>query len=230
MATAQSLMDRALRALGALRTGQSAAGNQQTECLGMLNALIDRCSVDRLSIPQILQTTETLVAGTVSYSVGAGQDIDIARPFDIEQTSFIRHNDTDYPLVKISRQEYQDIADKTSQGLPAYIFYDDRHPTAYIYLYPVPDQAYELRLDHLSPITSYASAETDKSLPPAAESFLWTQLAVDLWPLYPNTEVLAMINRAADNARRPYAQTNVRVPILRNQMGGAGCYDVVSDR
>jgi hypothetical protein len=221
-------MDRALRALGALRVGQSAYGAQQTECLSMLNALLDRWSADGLAIPQIAQTSKTLTPGTVVYSVGAGQAIDIVRPMDLEDTAFVRLNSTDYPVRKIERQEYNAISDKTSQGLPEVMFYDDRFPVAYLYLYPVPDQAYELRIDHLSAVSAFATAATDQSIPPAYESAIWTSLARDLWPLYPNPGVQQAIYLDANRNKQTIERMNVRVPILRHTLVG-GDYDGYSD-
>lgn len=220
MATAQVLMDRALRSLGALALGASAASSMQSEGLAVLNTLIDRTQADGLMIPQILQTSKTLTSGDGDYTVGTSQDINIARPLDIQDTSFLHFNGQDYPLEKIDRQRYNAIGAKSSQGMPTQVFYDDRFPVGYLYLYPVPDQAYELRLDYLAPITAYATAGTDQNLPPAAESFLWTNLALDLWPFYPNERVLAAVTRAAATSRIAFAKTNVRVPILQTDFRG----------
>lgn len=228
--TAQSLMDKSLRALGVLRVGASAASSMQTEALGVLNAMIDRWASERLSIPQIAQTTKTLAAGEGDYTVIASTgDIPIARPHKVEDSSFIRWDSQDYGLTQLTREQYNAIGDKTSQGLPEAFFYDAQNPTATLYLWPVPSQAYVLYLDYWSALGSFATAATSINLPPAAEAALWQNLALELWPMYPNPAVYQAIARMASISKQALQRTNVSVPILEGTFGG-GRYDAVSDR
>lgn len=232
MPTAQVLMDRAFRALGVLRVGQSASGNYQTEGLSLLNAYIDQLLLERLVVPQILQTTKTLTAGDGDYTVASGGDINVARPVKLDRV-FVRWQNIDYPLRELTRQEYMDIRAKSLQSLPIAWFYDALYPTPVLYLYYVPDQAYELHVDYWSQLSSFASASTDVAMPPGYESFLWAGLAMYMWPFYPNAAVAPGIIKIRDNARRMIEQNNTVPPILTPVFGTksrGGRYNVLADR
>lgn len=231
MATAQSLMDKALGALGVLGEGDAAAGSMQTLALGILNSMIDRWLTERLSVYRILQTTKTLTAGDGDYSVATGADINISWPVKIEGTSYIRHSGTDYRLALIEREEYNAIVDKTSRGLPDRIYYDRAFPTGMVYLWPVPDQAYVLHLDYWGRLSTFALASTDVVLPPGYEAALWWGLAAELWPFYPTGPAYASVARMATISKAAIQRLNVAVPILGRTFGpGNWRYDVVSDR
>lgn len=229
MPTAQVLMDRAFRALGVLRVGQSASGNYQTEGLSLLNAYIDQLLLERLVVPQILQTTKTLTAGDGAYTVASGADIDIARPVKLDRC-FVRLQDQDYGMNELTRQAYMSITSKSLQGMPEAWFYDALYPTAALYLYPAPEQAYVLHVDYWSQLSTFATAATSVSLPPGYESFLWAGLAMYAWPFYPNVEVAPGIMKIRDNARRLIEQNNVVPPILEPRFGSRGGYNVMADR
>lgn len=231
MPTAQVLMDRAFRALGVLRVGQSASGNYQTEGLSLLNAYIDQLLLERLVVPQILQTTKTLTAGDGTYTVATGADIDVARPVKLDRC-FVRWQGIDYPMRELTRQAYMDIRAKSLQSLPIAWFYDALYPTPVLYLYYVPDQAYELHVDYWSQLSTFALASTSVNLPPGYESFLWAGLAMYMWPFYPNLEVAPGIIKIRDNARRMIEQNNTVPPILEPRFGSSrnGRYNVLADR
>lgn len=230
MPTAQVLMDRAFRSLGVLRVGASASGDTQAEGLAMLNALIDRWSAENLVIPQVVQSVVTLTPGDGEYTIGTGQDIDIGWPIGVEETSYIRFNNADYRLVELTRQMYNAITVKSSQGLPNRFFYDNLYPVGHLYLYPIPVQAYELHLDTLQPIGGFASAATSISLRPAYESAIWTNLARDLWTLYPNPDVRDAVYRSASENRGVIERLNARVPVLGRQVTTGARYNVYADR
>lgn len=230
MPTAQSLMDKALRALGVLRVGGSAAGAQQAECLGVLNAMIDRWQTERLTIYQIAAITHSLTPGDGDYTVYTGGDINIARPVKIEPTSFLRWLGEDYPLTLLTRQGYADLSPKSMQGFPESLYYDDQFPQAVLYVWPVPLLSYELHLDYWSPLSSFAAAATNIALPPGYEAALWWGLAAELWSFYPNPGVQAMVVRNAATSKASIQTNNVRVPALSRTFGMARGYSVMADR
>jgi hypothetical protein len=228
MTTALSLIDKALGALGVLDEGGTANSAQQTLCLSLLNGMIDRWSSERLSVPIIAQVTKTLSANDGAYTVGSGADISITKPLRVMDSSFIRYSNQDYELRNLARNQYQAITDKSSIGLPVAMFYDAQHPTATLYLWPVPDQSYVLYLDYWSPLSSFSLVSTDINLPPAAESALWQNLAKEAWPFYPNPQMLVPVSSMANMSKSSLQKTNVTVPILDGTFREER-YDAISD-
>lgn len=230
MATAQSLIDKALGALGRLAEGDTlAAGSALNRALEVLNGMLDAWNTSKMSVPYIAQATKTLTPGTGSYTVLTGGEINVVRPTDIEDTSFIRWENTDFELRKLGRDQYNAISDKSRQGMPEFVYYDPITTTARLYFYPVPDQAYVAYIDYMLHHGAFATAATDIALKPGYENAMWKCLAEELWLFYPNPLVYNNIVRAASIARMNVQEANVRVPVLRNQMRRSS-YDGINDR
>jgi hypothetical protein len=95
----------------------------------------------------IVQTTTTLSAGTLEYTLDA-DTIDILSAV-IRTGSGINQSDTQ--ISRISRDVYLNIPNKNTQGRPNQ-WYVDRQITPKIRLYPTPDTAYTLVFDRLTRI------------------------------------------------------------------------------
>tara|TARA_R110002153_G_scaffold15064_2_gene54144 strand:- start:273 stop:812 length:540 start_codon:yes stop_codon:yes gene_type:complete len=80
----------------------------------------------------ISQRTATLTQGTGEYAL-LPDVIDIL-------SAVIRRDDVDYSLLRLSREEYQTIPEKSSQGRPNQFFLD-RQVTPSLKLWPTPENA-----------------------------------------------------------------------------------------
>jgi hypothetical protein len=80
----------------------------------------------------IVQTTQTVTAGTASYSLGA-ETIDIL-------SAVVRRDGTDYSLDRISRDDFLTIPDKSMQARVMQ-FYVDRQITPTLKVWPTPDNS-----------------------------------------------------------------------------------------
>jgi len=80
----------------------------------------------------IAQRTVTLTQGTGEYAL-LPDVIDIL-------SAVIRRDNIDYSLMRLSREEYQTVPDKTSQGRPNQFFLD-RQVTPSLKLWPAPENA-----------------------------------------------------------------------------------------
>jgi len=80
----------------------------------------------------IEQTTQALTQGTSSYTLGA-DTIDIL-------SAVIRRSDVDYGIERLSRDDYLNIPNKTTQGRPSQFFLD-RLITPALKLWPVPENS-----------------------------------------------------------------------------------------
>ena len=80
----------------------------------------------------IVQRTISLTAGTSSYTLGSDV-IDVL-------SAVVRRSGTDISMSKISRDEYLNIPEKTTQGSPTQ-FFIDRQVTPTIKIWPAPENA-----------------------------------------------------------------------------------------
>ena len=92
-----------------------------------------------LNLWTIEQATQALVAGDASVTVGT-DTVNVLSAV-IRQT--INGQQQDISIDRISRSDYLNLPDKTTQARPAK-FYVERSNTPTVYLYPAADQSYTL--------------------------------------------------------------------------------------
>ena len=176
---AQTIIDAALRAIavtdpeGAL----SPSTTERTNALEALNFIVTSWQADGLQVWCQKQASVALTAGQNSYTCGPTGNVVIARPTVISQ-AWLREasgsTPTDSPLEIISRQTYNALSSKSSQGMPVQLFYDPLYDlpggnsgaNAYgkIYLFVTPDTTaatnYTLYFVYTRPIQDF-NATTD---------------------------------------------------------------------
>jgi len=81
-----------------------------------LNLLFADWANRGLNLWTVTKTTQALTAGTSEYTLGA----DVIDVLDVS----LRRDGTDYDLDRISRGEYMNFPNKTSQGRPSQFFFD----------------------------------------------------------------------------------------------------------
>ena len=181
MATAQTIINRAMRLIGALESGESPSADETTDVLAALNAMLDSWRNDSLVVYQIADLTHTLAPGEGAYTIGASGDINQTRPNKIESAR-VTLNSLDYPVTVIGKSSYDALHDKTTQGTPDALYYDPAYPLGTILLNPVPDAAYTLTIGVLSPLGSLATAGASVALPAGYERALAYNLAIEIAP------------------------------------------------
>ena len=71
MATAQTTINRALRLIGAISSGESPTTDESNDGLTALNAMLESWQLDRLTVFAFQDKTFTLVASDGSITLGA---------------------------------------------------------------------------------------------------------------------------------------------------------------
>lgn len=202
MATALSIIKRALRINGDLATGATPETSIQTESLEALNAMIESWQNEKLTIYDTREDSVTITPSTATYTVGSGGSFNIPRPSFIESV-FIRNNSIDYMLKPISDREYASIPDKSATtDVPSHYNYKASYSTGTLTLYPIPTVAYTLYLRSWRVIAGFATTGDSVSLPPGYEDALAYNLAVRIAPesgtqLRPDVIQLATETKAA---------------------------------
>jgi hypothetical protein len=140
--TASQVIEYALRKINVLAEGQSSTGEAQDRALTELEVMLK----EWMPYPAIWRLTEsylTLVADTQGYNLNP-------RPYRIVDVRYRNTDANDLPMTELTRQEYYDLPDKTSNGTPTSWYFDPQRATTAIYVWPLPSSVTTetLRITH----------------------------------------------------------------------------------
>lgn len=236
MTTALDLITGAMDDAGITGVGQTPLAEDTNKALTRLNAMIAQWSRRRWLVYHLVDVVFT-GTGALSYSIGPGGDINANRPDRIEsgyfrQLASVPGNNVDYPLYVLqSREDYNQIILKTMTSVPAYVFYDSAFPLGNIYIWPVPNQTYEMHLSVKPALQSFPTLDTAFNLPPEYEECIRLNLAVRLrvaYQLGPDAGLIGLAKVALNTIKN----TNAQIPLLQmpgDLVRGGGTYNVFSD-
>lgn len=226
MATAGDIITRALRSLSVLAQGESADSDQLSDGLVSLNDMLVAWSNERLTVYKTVQESIALVGGQSAYDIGSGAtSINTVRPIKIEG-AFIRLGGVDYPLQILTREQYNEISNKSlSSDLPCALYYDPGFPTSNIRIYPAPTGG-TLYFDSWKPFSAFSTVSDAVSLPPGYDRALRLNLAVEMMPDYQvqNPMVLGLAKESKAGLKR--ANHNPAVMSFDASIPLNGNYDI----
>lgn len=186
------LIKSALISLQKVPPGGGVPASWSAMALIELNAMLQLWAVEGLNLHVLTTSTpKTLTVGDPSYTIGTSGDINNRRPVEIIAAK-VALSGTDYALkVANSILDYLPYMTKTTQGRPTHLFYDSDFASALatIWLYPAPDQAYDLTLYSLVSLTPFATSGDTVALPPEYEMALSINLAARMMPTFPLSSV-----------------------------------------
>jgi hypothetical protein len=199
MATARTIISRALRLIQVLAAGETAGAAEAVDALEALNDMLASWSASNLIVP--VKTVETLTVSASPVALAT-------RPVRIVG-AWINDGASDRPVTLISQADYLGIANKGLTGLPSSLFCDGVYPVASVCLYPVPDRSYFLTLQRWDPLAQVPTLDTEIELPGEYREALAANLAIRLAPEYGTSvgaEVSAMASTSLDLLRGLNAQ------------------------
>lgn len=213
MATSLDLIKRAMRLLGVYAIGEEPSNDEAQTGLTALNALLDSLANSGQLVYAKSLDSIALVGGTAAYTVGPSGGTVTTRPVEVLDESYVTLSDVTYSLSVITLQQYNDIGQKTIQGIPRYLWVQPDMPNVTVTLWPVPDQAYTLKLWSNKVIGGTLALATTVSLPPGYLRMLAYLLAEELAPEF-QAPVPAAVEKIAGQSRRMLKRTNLEVPQL----------------
>ena len=105
-----------------------------------LNIMLAEWSNRGINLWTVELRTQTLTADTTSYTLGTDV-IDV-----LEAVVFTENNtSTDIEVDRISRAEYLNISNKSTEGTPVQFFVERNSSAPVLYLYPTPDGAHSFK-------------------------------------------------------------------------------------
>lgn len=179
--TARNIIKKSMQKLGILVKDEEPDADEANDALDMLVDMIDSWSNDSSLIYVRNRETFPLVAGVSTYTIGPSQTFNTIRPMQIIGAHVRIAPNFDSPVTTITDEVYSEsIYDKTSQGIPQYINYDNGYPTGTIRLWPVPVTNYNLFLLTEKELTSPITLDTLLVFPKGWVRALIYNLAIDL--------------------------------------------------
>ena len=225
--TATQLIYQALRDLGALRPGQTSAGDLNNDGLVALNQMIDSWLLDELMVFADVGSIYNLVAGTQTYTIGpSGAAFTAPRPTRIDDANLILNNVTPnvrLPISVIDVDQWADIrVQSIPNAIPLKLYYDHNFdPTSgfgTLNLWPGPALNYQLELFTWQQLQSFANLSTAYSFPPGYAKAIHKNLAVEIAPMarrhYETSADFEEVKEQARLAKAEVQSYNAASPIL----------------
>ena len=212
--TAQNIINKSLRLLGVLASGETTTADEAQDSLYSLNSIIDSFSAN----PQYYFCTQAeqffLQSNQNTYTIGNDPNVSpsanfiTARPIRIVG-AFVRINNVDTPLGLMTEQYWTNIASKTTLGTPAKLLYRPNIPYGQVIVYPTPNNQIQLFIKAERMIDKYATLVSTQYLPPGYQRLLELSLAMELAPEYGSQvkpEILANLRADLDSLIRTNIQ------------------------
>lgn len=211
--TASELITRALRRARILGVDQAASAEDISNGFSLLNDLLDSWWLERLAVYREKQESFAWAAGNASRTIGTGGDFDTVRPVAV-LGAFFRVDNVDYPVTVLTdRAQYDSESLKSTQGIPAFLYYDPAYPVGTLYSYPVPNQAMTLYVNTQQRIGSFSSPGETVDLPPGYRGALIDGLAELLCSDY-GIEPPAVLVKEARRTKAVLKRLNAPAPVL----------------
>jgi hypothetical protein len=220
MATALTLITRAMRLAKVLQKGETPDDDEAQDGLVALNSMLDSWTIERLYVYYIVSEALTLVAGTQTYTMGVGGALNTTRPTRIENTCYLLYNGISTPIEVINEDAWAGITVKTiSSPMPFYLFPDMQYPLVSLNLYPVPTTSAAVAyIKSWKQLVAFSDLTSTLSLPPGYERAITYALAVEFGPEFGvdvDPRVMAIAGKAMANVKR----VNAPAPVLMSEVG-----------
>lgn len=206
MATVLETCTAAMELCGVLAGGETPTAEDTQRVFRSLRGMLESWGTERNFI-YVTTLDQITLTGATSYTIGAtGADVTSVRPNAVTDDCFIRVGASDYPLVQINEQEYNEIPLKSQSGLGGRIFYKPTNPNGTIYLWPVPTTG-TLFLYSVKPLTALSLISDSLSYPPGYQRAIEYSLAEEIEGLF-DLPVPPSVHSIAAKARRNIKRMN----------------------
>jgi len=225
MATALNIIERALRSIGVLATGEVASADMANDALVSLNDVIAGMANESLTIYQNTQDVLPLT-GAQSYTYGLTGVLNSVRPIRVDTIFYRDANNNDFPVQIISQEEYNGILKKsTTSSIPAYVYVETSYPLAVLHVYPAVTGG-TLYIYAEKPLTAFAALTTTVALPSGYERMLRYALAAEVMTEY-GVDNQAIAQKAIES-KADLKRTNYKPKVMRVSLPFGGRSNVNS--
>jgi len=233
--TPRDIVNLALKTANVVGVGQSSLPEDINDCFNMLNMMIAQWQRRRYMVYN-LKTVSITATGATSYTIGLGQQFNTERPAKIE-AAFIRMQGgsnlpVDYPLqVLRAKEDYDRISIKTLNAFPQYVFYDSTFPVGNVFVWPVPNNQYQIFLTVMTQLQAFQNLSEVIVMPAEYLDAMQWNLADRILTIYGLPEN-PKITRYAEVSMRAIMENNSQIPLLHMPValrGKSGAYNIYGD-
>lgn len=222
--TARQLVTRALKLAQILAAGEAPAAEDAQTGLDALNAMLDSWETSRIYLHQQSQITVPLTAGVGTYSVGAGQTINVSPVpigFNFVTIRSIQNpaQPLDFQLQRYLAEEWAEINLKNlGNTWPTAYWYDYGPTTGSLNIWPLPSTQMQLILGYVAEFNDFTTLDVSATYPSGYEDAIIYSLAERMCvefgrPIPPDIKKIAADSRAA------VLSTNLPEPKLKFEYG-----------
>jgi hypothetical protein len=203
----QTLIQSSFRLIGQFNDDTPPPATDLSNAAQALNLMIKYWMSKNYPLWCVTDLSFTVVQGQTSYSIGPGSTTTGLTPYRVLRIPMARlqyASPTNYPLqvplIQLSRQEYDQLGQKTAQGIPNSYYYDPQLTNGVLYLYLTPNsQANTVILTCQRPIADVINSTDSFDFPIEWLNALKWGLAEQLLPEYFVPEpVAARVERNAN--------------------------------
>ena len=178
--TENQIISDALYNIQAIPIGHTPSEKDIDICRRALNRLIKRLQNDHIFLNAVTLRTFDTVASTVSYQLDSGVKKVIGTPY-------IKIDGNDTPLNVISRQDYDSVLAKASEGQPYDVFIDYSTSPPTMFFNPTPVAVYSVYYRSEDVLDDFDTASDNPQLPAQALDMLVSGLGYELCKPYRQT-------------------------------------------
>lgn len=204
--TVTDLATRAMFDLGLLQEGEVPSPSQLVLIMDALNEWLDWLATQSLSVYSVTRTTWTITSAA-SYTIGAGGDINVARPVNPEAISNIGYVNGSFPTPvelqlgpPLTDDMYAAIPMKTyPTPYPTNFYYRPTFPLGTLLPYPVPSASLLTGVIYTqAALSEFTSATQTIALPNGYRRYLRASLAIEIAPIFNAEPSPALIKRLSE--------------------------------
>ncbi|CAG4900783.1 hypothetical protein [Paraburkholderia saeva] len=234
--TPSDIINLALKTANVLGVGQVASAEDMNDSFNLLNMMLAQWQRRRYMIYQLI-TVSKQASGAISYTVGPGGDFNIARPAKLEFAYFRQNANTplpvSYPLeILRAREDYDRISIKDLNAFPRYAFYDAGYPLANLFVWPIPNNQYEIDITVMQQLQQFQTINDQIVLPPEYAAAMMWNLTLELYALY-GLPISPVVEKKAEASMRIIEESNAQIPLLQMPTAlrgqNSGTYNIYGD-
>jgi len=233
--TPSDIINLALKTANVIGVGQTPLAQDTNDAFNQLNMMMAQWQRRRYMVYELV-TISLQATGAESYTIGPGQQFDIARPVKIEFAYFRMNAGTplpvDYPLTVLRAQEdYDRISIKNLNAFPQYLYYDTGYPVGNIFVWPLPSNQYTIFLSVMVQLQKFNTISDQIVLPPEYLDALHWNLARRLCVVY-GVPIPPELTGYAEASMSAIEEVNSQIPLLHMPValrGKSGAYNIYGD-
>ena len=233
--TPSDIINLALKTANVIGVGHTPLAQDTNDCFNQLNMMMAQWQRRRYMVYNLV-TVGLQATGALTYSVGTGGYFNITRPVKLESAFFRMNKNTplpvDYPLEVLRAQEdYNRISIKNLNAFPQYAYYNTGFPLGELYVWPVPNNQYEIFISVMVQLEAFQTINDQIVLPPEYLDALHWNLARRICVMY-GLPITPELTGYAEASMRAIEEVNSQIPLLHMPValrGKSGAYNIYGD-